>query len=124
MHQLRVATRRAAATVRIFDALLPQRRMRRLNKCLRKIRRAAGTARDLDVLADRLRAGDCDRFPATLDAIDRLTSLESSQLDAACGVFCDWWTAERIRQLQQTFERFLEEEHDFLSQSSRAGGVS
>ncbi|MHB1036602.1 MAG: CHAD domain-containing protein [Pirellulales bacterium] len=56
VHQLRVATRRAMAAMRIFDDFLPTRRARWIKKQLRLIRRAAGEARDLDVLAARLRA--------------------------------------------------------------------
>jgi CHAD domain-containing protein len=54
VHLLRVATRRAAATLRLFKDLLPRRRRRWLTKQLRRIRRAAGEARDFDVLEERL----------------------------------------------------------------------
>jgi CHAD domain-containing protein len=54
VHQLRVSTRRAAATVRLFRDLLPKRRRRWLAKQLRRIRRAAAEARDFDVLEARL----------------------------------------------------------------------
>lgn len=54
VHLLRVATRRAAATLRLFKDLLPRRRRRWLTKQLRSIRRAAGEARDFDVLEERL----------------------------------------------------------------------
>jgi CHAD domain-containing protein len=54
VHQLRVATRRATAALRIFDALLPPRRARKMQKQLKRIRRAAGDARNLDVLSARL----------------------------------------------------------------------
>jgi len=55
VHQLRVATRRATAALQIFQALLPRRRARKMEKQLKRIRRAAGEARDLDVLAARLK---------------------------------------------------------------------
>lgn len=54
VHQLRVSTRRARAAVRIFGDMLPRRRARWLKKTLRALRHAAGDARDLDVLGDRL----------------------------------------------------------------------
>jgi CHAD domain-containing protein len=54
VHQLRVATRRATAALKLFDDLLPKRRVRRFETQLQQIRRAAGAARDLDVLAPRL----------------------------------------------------------------------
>ncbi|MCO6454954.1 MAG: CHAD domain-containing protein [Pirellulaceae bacterium] len=50
VHQLRVATRRAVAALKLFRHLLPRRRRRRLASRLGEIRRAAGPARDLDVL--------------------------------------------------------------------------
>lgn len=54
VHQLRVATRRAAAALETFGDLLPKRRAKWIAKRLRHIRRAAGAARDLDVFAVRL----------------------------------------------------------------------
>jgi len=54
VHQLRVATRRAMAAMEIFGSLLPERRSRWIVKRLKQVRRAAGDARDLDVMAARL----------------------------------------------------------------------
>ncbi|MBX3415228.1 MAG: CHAD domain-containing protein [Pirellulales bacterium] len=56
VHQLRVCTRRAMATVAAFEAVLPPKRSKRIKRSLQHIRRAAGEARDLDVLIDRYRA--------------------------------------------------------------------
>ncbi len=50
VHQLRIATRRAEAALETFGPYLPRRRAQWLAKKLRKVRRAAGAARDLDVL--------------------------------------------------------------------------
>jgi CHAD domain-containing protein len=54
VHRLRVATRRAVAAVKLYRDWLADKPARRMKKRLRKIRRAAGDARDLDVLAKRL----------------------------------------------------------------------
>src|SRR4051794_33720985 len=55
VHQLRVGTRRADAALRIFKACLPKKVHRKARRRLRKLRRAAGAARDWDVfLADLL----------------------------------------------------------------------
>ena len=54
VHRLRVATRRAGATLKLYWDCLSPNSARWMKKRLRKIRRAAGDARDLDVLADRL----------------------------------------------------------------------
>lgn len=50
VHQLRVAARRGLTFVRVAGDLLRARDRRRLRRLLRQIRRAAGEARDLDVL--------------------------------------------------------------------------
>jgi CHAD domain-containing protein len=54
VHRLRVATRRAAAALKLYRDWLPQKTRRWFKKRLRKIRRAASEARDLDVLIQRL----------------------------------------------------------------------
>jgi CHAD domain-containing protein len=50
VHQLRVFSRRAAAVMDIFAGWLPSRRGERMQKQVRKVRKAAGEARDFDVL--------------------------------------------------------------------------
>jgi CHAD domain-containing protein len=55
VHQLRVATRRAIAAVDLYRDWLPRGKSQWLERRLKKIRRAAGAARDLDVLAEWLR---------------------------------------------------------------------
>lgn len=49
VHQLRVATRRSAAALRLFDEFIPPKPARKLRALLRAIRRAAGAARQADV---------------------------------------------------------------------------
>lgn len=53
IHQLRVSTRRAMAALEIFGDLLPRRRGRWMAKQLKRVRQAAGAARDLDVMLAR-----------------------------------------------------------------------
>lgn len=54
VHRLRVATRRGLAALEAFDELLPRRRRDWFRRRLRRIRRVAGEARDLDVLVQTL----------------------------------------------------------------------
>jgi CHAD domain-containing protein len=54
VHRLRVSTRRAMAAWRLFHTWLLPKRAKKVRKWLRRIRRSAGEARDLDVLMDRL----------------------------------------------------------------------
>ena len=51
VHQLRVATRRAGAALRLFRPLVPAKSYKQLRGALRSIRAAAGHARDWDVFA-------------------------------------------------------------------------
>jgi CHAD domain-containing protein len=50
VHQLRVATRRAAVALQIFGDFLPRKKANLLKRWLTRLRRSAGRARDLDVL--------------------------------------------------------------------------
>ena len=54
VHRLRVATRRGLVALDAFRPLLSSSRCAWFEKRLRRIRHAAGEARDIDVLADRL----------------------------------------------------------------------
>src|SRR5438874_12397589 len=49
VHQLRVATRRSAAALRVFADALPRKLLKQTKRTLRRLRRAAGDARDCDV---------------------------------------------------------------------------
>ncbi len=54
VHQLRVSSRRATAALQIYADLLPRKKTQSISKSLHRLRKAAGKARDLDVLAVRL----------------------------------------------------------------------
>jgi CHAD domain-containing protein len=69
VHQLRIATRRAMATLQQFSDLLPQRRSRWFQKKLKHIRRTAGVVRDLDVLINRLKSAEDKGDPIGLASL-------------------------------------------------------
>lgn len=69
VHRLRVATRRTLAALTAFRGLLPADDRRWFEKRLRRIRRAAGDTRDLDVLTGRLQ----QESPATARGDQRST---------------------------------------------------
>lgn len=59
IHELRIGTRRATATLRLFEEFLPRKRALWLRRQLQRIRRRAGAVRDCDVMAQQLgRDGD------------------------------------------------------------------
>lgn len=74
VHQLRVFSRRAAAALEIFDAWLPPRRGRWIRKQVKRVRKSAGEARDLDVLRMRWTATETplppDRAVVLLEHVD------------------------------------------------------
>ena len=71
VHRLRVSTRRAVAALKLYRDWLPPAKFRWVKKRLKKIRRAAGDARDLDVLAERLQRELGERAAALLAEIER-----------------------------------------------------
>ncbi len=81
VHRLRVATRRAIAAIDAFHDLLPAKRADWFAKRLRRIRRSAGEARDLDVLTDRL-AGEAGETPGAR-ARRRLMAMLSKQREVS-----------------------------------------
>jgi CHAD domain-containing protein len=83
VHQLRVATRRANAAVRIFDACLPEKAASLARKTLRAIRRAAGEARDWDVFHDYLSNWAPKQSPARRPGVDFLLGYAMAQRDTA-----------------------------------------
>lgn len=84
VHRLRVATRRATAALKLYRDWLPRRPRRWLKKQLREIRRAAGEARDLDVLADRFKGELGGRPTGLLDQIaEQRTAAQGAIVDVA-----------------------------------------
>ena len=78
VHRLRVATRRTLAAFDVFRDVLPAKRAAWFRKRLRLLRRAAGDARDLDVLTGRL-SQDAPRPAAARTARARLVAMLSRQ---------------------------------------------
>jgi CHAD domain-containing protein len=83
VHQLRVATRRASAALDIFAPCLPDKVYKSARRQLRRIRRAAGEARDWDVflLAVMERAGQ--QKPSHQSGLDFLLGYSVAQRLAA-----------------------------------------
>src|SRR4051794_37589945 len=71
VHRLRVATRRAGAALKLYRDCLAPKPARWMKKRLRKIRRAAGDARDLDVLIERLARDYGDPVAPVVELINR-----------------------------------------------------
>ncbi len=86
VHRLRVATRRTLAALDAFADLLPEKRTAWFVRRLRDLRRAAGDARDLDVLTGRMSArpaADADRRTKAAAARERLVAMLARQRDVS-----------------------------------------
>lgn len=71
VHQLRVHSRRCLAAIKMYQQVLPERERKQLLRWLNEIRRAAGDARDLDVLLLKYRQTDPQTWPSELSGFDR-----------------------------------------------------
>jgi CHAD domain-containing protein len=83
IHKLRVATRRAGAVLDTFADLLPERAFRRARKVLKRVRRAAGIARDADVFLTALRAWSAHQSPAARPGLHFLLGHTFAQRERA-----------------------------------------
>ncbi|PHS04172.1 MAG: hypothetical protein COA78_16920 [Blastopirellula sp.] len=84
VHQIRVAVRRSQAALELFAPLLPLKRTEKLQERLKKIRRAAGNARDLDVfiahLVELKQAIPGGRIKGSIKELKRLRAAEQPHL--------------------------------------------
>ncbi len=85
VHRLRVATRRSAAALDLFEPLLPESRMRAVRRSLKKLRRAAADARDADVASLAMRGlfDSARSTPAHAEALALALGVTSCERDAA-----------------------------------------
>ena len=61
VHQLRVATRRAAAALDLYHDFVPRKIAKKMDARLKRIRRTAGDIRDCDMLLARFSSGVAQR---------------------------------------------------------------
>ena len=110
VHQLRVGTRRADAALRIFECCLPAKKHRKARKRLRKLRRAAGGARDWDVFLADLLEREEEADAKHREGLDFLIGYAVGQRTAAHA------TLEAVYQTQgPDFESFLARTVDAVS---------
>ena len=98
MHHLRVTSRRATAALDTFGDLLPDKSLRAGRKALKRLRRAAGAARDADVFLTTARAWLVHQSPADRPGLYFLmghafAAREAAQ-DALTVALRDWKTAD------------------------------
>ncbi len=107
LHDMRVATRRMRAALKIFEPYFEEDALRSFGRNLRRTGRALGQVRDLDVLLDRLQ-----RYTATLPetergGLDRLRQAWEAQREAARRGMLAFLASDRYRQFKRDFGNFL-----------------
>lgn len=83
VHQLRVGTRRSGAALELFRDCLPERVYAKTRRVLKKLRRAAGAARDADVFAAALAEWGKGREEDVRPGLDFLIGFTHGQRQAA-----------------------------------------
>jgi CHAD domain-containing protein len=97
VHQLRVATRRTAAALKLFDDFLPRRRAHQIRQILSELRKEAGKVRDIDVfMTEFAERPPTDEVIAIHRALEGLRSEEHESLRA---LHEQWGRGERLEQL-------------------------
>ncbi|HZZ26945.1 MAG TPA: CHAD domain-containing protein [Pirellulales bacterium] len=88
IHQLRVSTRRARAALQLFENMLPRKRSRWFRKQLKRLREAAGEARDLDVLAQHVGAVcEADHSPGCGSLLERISEARRAAQPAITEIY-------------------------------------
>ncbi len=125
VHQLRVATRRAVTTLEIFEHLVSKKKARWFRKQLKKLRRAAGDARDYDVLAARL-AEQTD--PNTLAVRKQLLEIieedRSRAQEPICGMYADLREKGYKRRLKRMVSRLRRLDERASAPTDRFGDLA
>ncbi|PQO44363.1 CHAD domain-containing protein [Blastopirellula marina] len=104
VHQLRVSVRRSQAALELFQPLAPMRRSEKLRKRLKKIRKAAGEPRDLDVFIARFKKQKGKEEKA---AAQRTLKFLQSLRKEAQGPLVEVAEWAKAKSLPQKFARFV-----------------
>jgi CHAD domain-containing protein len=118
VHQLRVGTRRAGAAVETFADCLPRKAYRTARKQLKRIRRAAGDARDWDVFIVALEERAGQRPKPEQPGMDYLLGYALAQRIAAQARL-----EEASPHVPFDFDRLLADTLAAVERSSPSGGV-
>jgi CHAD domain-containing protein len=114
VHDLRVASRRLSTTLTLFESQFPRRRIRSWGKRLRRLRRALGKARDLDVQEAFLR----DFLRQSHEFLGGLAEVELRPGIERLAARVRGWRSERRRKVPKAVRRF--EKRDVLPELKRA----
>ena len=107
LHDMRVATRRMRAALKIFEPYFDEDALRPFARNLRRTGRALGQVRDLDVLLDKLQRYTASLPEAERAGLERLRLAWEAQRAAARRAMLAFLESNRYRQFKRDFEAFL-----------------
>lgn len=109
VHRLRISSRHAEAAVRFYEPLLSADLASWFRRHLKRIRRAAGEARDLDVLLERI------HLDKSLSSARHLTARLKKQRKSAQrplrGLQCKLGKSGALRRKTRKLDRYMSREH-------------
>jgi CHAD domain-containing protein len=108
VHQLRVATRRLRATLRLFAPLLPATFVEGMHRELAWVARAIGPVRDLDVLLEAVKARATRLDPALRKELGPVGIAVHDQRDVALAGLSEALGSSRCRRLLGRLHAFAE----------------
>jgi CHAD domain-containing protein len=117
LHDMRVAVRRLRAAVRLFRPYLPKSDATFLRKELRRLGRALGPTRDLDVMLANVAAYRAELPPHGQDALTPLLQRWQKMRARSQRDMVKYLTGKRYQLLMQFLDRFA------VSEATRAAGT-
>ena len=109
LHDMRVATRRMRAALRVFGGHIDMKRMRPLLRGLQRTGRTLGTVRDLDVFREKTQLY-LDTLPEERRSeLDPLLQVWEAERERARGVMIDYLDSGFFAHFKEDFAAFLED---------------
>jgi len=107
LHDMRVATRRMRAALRVFGEYLDMRAMKPFVKDLRRTGRALGAVRDLDVFQQKTRRYSDTLPPERANELDPLFAVMHAEHQKARQAMLDFLDSPRYDRFKNRFNKFL-----------------
>jgi len=107
IHDLRVASRRMRAALKLADVVVPCKSISRLNVSVRKLTRKSGHIRNMDEFIQFLKElseGDTRRFDMLIDSLTHQRCAESDSLNKVLRRFDADWSSRRMQRVMQRMD--------------------
>ena len=107
LHDMRVATRRMRAAIRVFGEYMDMKKIRPFAKKLRRVGRILGTVRDLDVFKQKAHAYIDTLPPQRQDELEPLLSVMDVEHQKAREQMLNLFDSDYYKRFKKRFAKFL-----------------